>query len=75
MNRKTISEQIGSNIRRLRKIHKKTQVQIAESIGISRTVYTRYENGEIEIPSSMLVRICEAINVSASDILDDIIEK
>ena len=75
MNRKKITEQIGSNIKRLRKEHKKTQEQVSESIGISRTVYTRYENGEIEIPSPMIVGICAALNVTVSDIYEGVVIK
>ena len=75
MNRKNVSEQIGTNIKRLRKQNKKTQEQVAEAIGISRTVYTRYESGEIEIPASMIAGICQAIDVSASDIFDCVVVK
>lgn len=75
MNRKNVSEQIGLNIKRLRKEHKKTQEQVAESIGISRAVYTRYENGQIEIPSSKMAAICQALGVSASDIFDCVVVK
>lgn len=72
MDRKIISEQIGANIKRLRKEHKKTQEQVAEMIGITRTVYTRYEKGTIEIPASMIAGICAAIGVNASEIFEGI---
>lgn len=47
----------------------KTQAKIAEEIKMHTTQYRRYEKGETEIPSNMLIRICKFFNVSADYIL------
>ncbi len=75
MNRQIISEQIGSNIKRLRKARKKTQQEIADAIGIHRSVYTRYESGAIEIPAPMLAGICGAIGINPAEVFDGVSAK
>lgn len=74
MNRKIINEQIGQNIKAIRKRQKKTQQNVAEKIGISRSVYARYETGEIEIPVSTFVLIIQELHTDASKVLGDSIE-
>lgn len=52
-------------IRGLREDNDLTQVQIAEVLGTSQTMYARYERGANEMPIRHLVTLCKLYNVSA----------
>lgn len=52
-------------LRGLREDNDLTQVQMAEVLGTSQTMYARYERGANEMPIHHLVTLCEFYNVSA----------
>lgn len=52
-------------IRGLREDNALTQVQVAEVLGTSQTMYARYERGANEMPIRHLVTLCKFYNVSA----------
>ncbi len=56
-------------IRDLREDNDKTQQQIADVLGISQTMYARYERGANELPIRHLINLCKYYNVSADYIL------
>lgn len=56
-------------IRDLREDSDKTQQQIADYLGTSQTMYTRYERGANELPVRHLISLCKYYNVSADFIL------
>lgn len=56
-------------IRDLREDHDKTQMEIAEILGTSQTMYARYERGANEMPIRHLLTLCDYYNVSADYIL------
>ena len=56
-------------IRDLREDHDKTQQEIADILGISQTMYARYERGANELPLRHLVKLCDYYHVSADYIL------
>lgn len=56
-------------IRDLREDNDYTQVQIAEILGTSQTMYARYERGANELPIRHLDTLCDFYNVSADFIL------
>ena len=43
---------------------RKTQVEIAEMLGIPQTSYSNYENGKTEPNITMLIKIADCFNVS-----------
>ena len=57
------------HIRDLREDHDKTQKEIAEILGISQTMYARYERGANELPLRHLVALCRYYRVSADYLL------
>lgn len=58
------------NIRDLRQIHKLTQVQMAEILGISISTLRRIEeNAATRINSGMLCRVCDRFGLSVDAIL------
>lgn len=56
-------------LRDLREDNDKTQSEIAEVLGTSQTMYSRYERGANEMPIRHLITLCRFYNVSADDVL------
>lgn len=56
-------------IRDLREDHDMTQQQVADYLGISQTMYARYERGANEFPLRHLISLCKLYHVSADYIL------
>lgn len=51
-------------IRDLREDNDLTQCQIATLLNISQSTYSRYENGELEIPIQTLIKLANYYNTS-----------
>ena len=56
-------------IRDLREDADLTQMQVAQVLGTSQTMYARYERGANEMPIRHLLALCELYKVSADYIL------
>lgn len=56
-------------IRDLREDSDMTQQKVADYLGISQTMYARYERGENELPIRHLILLCKLYSVSADYIL------
>ncbi len=56
-------------LRALREDNDLTQLQVAEYLGTSQTMYARYERRANELPIRHLVSLCGLYNVSADYIL------
>lgn len=52
-------------MRELREDNDKTQQDIADFLGISQTMYARYERGANELPIRHLIKLCQYYHVSA----------
>lgn len=58
-----------NRIRDLRQDKDKTQAEIAEILKTHTTQYRRWESGESEIPTHIVIELCKYYNVSADYIL------
>ena len=56
-------------IRDLREDADLTQLQVAQHLGTSQTMYARYERGANELPIHHLLKLCELYKVSSDYIL------
>mgnify|MGYP003483849414 FL=1 len=56
-------------IRELREDNDKTQSEVAEILGTSQTMYSRYERGANELTIRHLIKLSELYNVSSDYIL------
>ena len=56
-------------IRDLREDHDRTQAEVANYLGTTQQVYSRYENGINEMPIRHLRTLCEYYGVSADYVL------
>lgn len=57
-------------LRGLREDNDLTQIQLAQVLGTSQTMYARYERGANEMPLRHLIALCKFYNVSADYFLD-----
>jgi transcriptional regulator with XRE-family HTH domain len=60
---------IGNKIKVLREIKQLTQIQVAESIGISQGSYSRLEIGETDVTYSKLQKISEQFDMKPEEII------
>lgn len=57
-------------IRSLREDKDLSQKKIAEQLGMSQTGYSKYETGENDIPTSILIRLAHMHNTSTDYLLN-----
>ena len=65
-------------IRDLREDLDMTQTEIANMLGMSQTGYSKYETGENDIPTAILIKLADLYNVSIDYLLgqtDDPVRK
>ena len=60
-----------SRIRDLREDRDMTQTDIARVLGMSQTGYSKYETGENDIPTSVLIRLARYYNTSIDYLLGE----
>ena len=63
-------ETMYRRIRDLRHDHDLTQTQLAKILGMSQTGYSKYETGENDIPTEILIRLSQLFNVNIDYLLD-----
>ena len=51
-------------IRDLREDHDMTQAQLARILGMSQTCYSKYETGENDIPTQILIKLADLYGTS-----------
>ena len=56
-------------IRDLREDRDLTQKQVAQMLGMSQTGYSKYETGENDIPTAILIKLAELHNTSIDYLL------
>lgn len=58
-------------IRNLREDNDMTQKELASRIGMSQTGYSKYETGENDIPTSILIKLSRLYNTSIDYLLGE----
>ena len=58
-------------IRDLREDHDLTQTQVAAMLGMSQTGYSKYETGENDIPTHVLIKLSRFYNISIDYLLGE----
>ena len=56
-------------IRDLREDHDLTQMQVAQLLGMSQTGYSKYETGENDIPTAVLIKLADFYETSTDYLL------
>lgn len=62
-------------IRDLREDHDLNQTQIAKYLGMSQTGYSKYETGENDIPSAVLIKLARYYKTSVDYLLGETDQK
>lgn len=62
---------LGANIARLRKVSHITQVQLAETLGISQSTVNAYELGHRRVPVSALSLLARTLGVSVEELIGE----
>ncbi len=57
-------------IAELRKAHGLNQTQVAKELNMSQTGYSKYETGENDVPTAVLIKLSAFYGVSVDYILD-----
>lgn len=57
-------------IRELREDHDLTQVQMGKILSCSQRVYSKYERGELDIPTEILIKLADFYEVSVDYLLN-----
>ena len=56
-------------LRDLREDHDMNQTQLAKLLGMSQTGYSKYETGENDIPTAVLIKLAKIYNTSVDYLL------
>ena len=56
-------------IRELREDHDLRQIDVAKMLGMSQTGYSKYETGENDVPTTILIKLAGIYNTSTDYIL------
>lgn len=62
---------LGTRIAELRKAQALTQVQLAETLGLTQQMIASYEVGRRRVPVSMLPALARALSVSVEALIDE----
>ena len=62
-------------IRDLREDHDLNQTQVAAMLGMSQTGYSKYETGENDIPTAILIKLARFYNTSIDYLLGETSQK
>ncbi len=63
------AEEIGENIKNIRKRKRITQEELAKAVGVNRATIARYESGGIQLSMEMAARIAEALDCEITEII------
>lgn len=63
------ARRIGEHIARLRKERGITQVEMAERLGLSQSIVSKYESGELRLHAELIVRLAEVFRTSTDEVL------
>ncbi|MBQ8538796.1 MAG: helix-turn-helix transcriptional regulator [Ruminococcus sp.] len=58
-------------IRDLREDHDLNQTKVAQKLGMSQTGYSKYETGENDIPTAVLIKLARMYNTSIDYLLGE----
>ena len=58
-------------IRDLREDHDMSQAELAKKLGMSQTGYSKYETGENDIPTSILIKLARLYNTNIDYLLGE----
>ena len=67
---KSLYEKFGLNVVFYRKRRKRTQLQLAELVGIDRSHISAIELGNVGVSFDVIFKLCEVLGVSPKELFD-----
>jgi transcriptional regulator with XRE-family HTH domain len=64
-----LAVQAGSRLAAVRKTRGVTQIDLAARLGITQSMLSKYERGDLRLHGAMLTRIAESLSVSTDELL------
>ncbi len=68
--KKKYYEYIGKQIRNARKLHKMTQQDVADRLGITRSLYSQYERGACSITLKTWIELTEILGLNMDIVME-----
>lgn len=65
----SVEKTIGAKLSELRKRRAMTQVELAEKLGMSQSLLSRYERGDLRLHGALVAEIAQALRVGTDEIL------
>jgi len=65
----TASDQPGNHLAAIRKTRGVTQVDLSSRLGITQSMLSKYERGDLRLHGAMLARLAEILSVSTDELL------
>jgi transcriptional regulator with XRE-family HTH domain len=62
-------EGLGARVTRLRKERGITQQELAQRLGVSQPIISKYESGELRLHGELIIKLTELLDVSADELL------
>lgn len=69
---KDLYKRFGKILAYHRAINKLTQQNVADALGIGKTTYTYYENGERRIPLEHIISLSEVLGFNVGDVMSEL---
>lgn len=63
-----MTDDLGEKLKTIRLMHKKTQEEVAEDIGISLSSYQRYESAKSGVDFHLIVKLAKLYNMSLDEL-------
>ncbi len=63
-------DKVFNRLKELREDHELNQTQLAKMLGMSQTGYSKYETGENDVPTGILIKLAMYYDVSIDYLLD-----
>lgn len=60
---------MAERLKKIRKLNKVTQKQLAEYLNLNQSQIARYENGKLSLDAKIIKKLCKYFNISADWLL------
>jgi len=60
---------MGERLKEIRKIHKMTQIELGNKLGLTQSQIAKYESGFLSLDAKLIIKICKVFNVSSDYLL------
>lgn len=66
----SIKQTFGSNLRTYRKQMNITLNEMASKMSVTKSLYSKYERGEIELDYAKIILVCQILDITPNDLFE-----